>query len=144
MDTSTALGKQRPSPITRRYLFVAYGIAIAAGSWWLIEELLNQRFLDLGRAESALVPLIGLTLVALVATIALLPSPIALLAASATTAAGIVLGGYGSRSPLVTLPNNDLQFTLLRGAYEPGIWILGVLWAIIAFTRLRATSARAT
>ena len=133
----------RSSSTLRRTSFVVYGIVVSAGVWWLIDELANQRSQKLDRGESALVPLIGLTVVAVIATAALLVSPWAGLAAATTTALGIVLGGYGARSPLVTLPNDDLQFTLLRGAYEPGMWILGALWAVIAVLRFRATPTRA-
>ena len=130
----------RSSSTLRRASVVLYGIVVSVGVWWLTDELANQRFQRLDRAESALVPLIALTVVAAIATAALYASPLAAISAAATTGLGIVLGGYGARGPLVTLPSDELQFTLLRGAYEPTIWVLGAVWAVIAILRLRGSA----
>lgn len=140
MDVSADPSEAHIGSTIQRLLLVLYGIGIAAGSWWLIDDLATDRFLALNIAESAVVSLIGIALVTVIATVALLLSSTALIAAAGAMVLGIVLGGYGSRAPLVTLPSDDLQFTLLRGAYEPAIWILGAVWAVLAIARLRATS----
>ena len=52
----------------------------------------------------------------------------AFLAAGIAMALGIVAGGYGRLTALVRLGNDELDFTILRGAHNPAIWILGGVW----------------
>ena len=141
MDTPLQGSSSRTTSWARGIFSGVYGAILAGVAWWLIDDLATERFQRLNRAEPAEVPLIGIALVAVIATAALLPSRIALLAAVAVTTLGIVLGGYGSGSALVPLPNDDVQFTLLRGAHEPAIWALVAVWLTIAVSRFRRTSS---
>lgn len=140
MLLSAQTSKRTSNSHTRQIFFAVYGIAIATVSWWLIDNLATRRLQDLNIRDTAVLPLIGIGFVALAATAALLRSPTALLAAAVMTGVGIVLGGYGSRPPLVSLPNDDLGFTLVRGASEPAVWTLGVVWATFGLSLLHAKS----
>lgn len=133
MDTAAPSTIDR-TPIARGFVLGLYGAVVAILAWWLIDELATQRLQRFAVAAPAIVPLLEIALVAVIGTAALLSSRIAL-ATAAIMAVGIVLGGYGSRTPLVTLPSDDLQFTLLRGAYEPAIWALGGVWLLLAVSR---------
>lgn len=143
MDQPEAATNDTSPPTIRAALLVLHGILVASVSWWLIDDLATERLQALNIGVSALVPLIGIALVAAIATVALLLSPIALISAAASTILGLVLGGSGSLSPLVTLPSDDLQFTLLRGAHEPAIWVLAALWLTLGVARLRTNLKRA-
>lgn len=128
-------------------LTVIAGVVIAMSAWWLIERFTNEAAVRLARGvgpdSGSITHLLLITaLVGAAATWVLTRSKIMLAAATATFAVLVILGGYGYRTPLVTLPSVEIHFTLLRGSYTSPMWVLLGAWtALLVHKPLRKREA---
>ena len=127
------IGLRRPSLFNMIAMLLGAGVALIA--WWLLDDVASDVTQRFARAERFLGPLVQLGLISAIATLLLIRSRVALLTAVVVNIVLIILGGYGSGKALITIGDNDLQFTLLRGAHSPVTFVLTAAWIAIAIGR---------
>lgn len=115
----------------------------AALAWWLSDLLVqehDERMAIFVHGAGGVLIMLGLMGIGLVSLGVVLWSRAAGLAGGAVLIAGLILGGYGSGTPLLS-SEGDLGFIILRGAHEPaiymllGAWIGGLVWTLLSGLR---------